>query len=51
MGDIIPTALAQDSRQALLKRDEAKISKSRKPFRAALNTAYLEKLLRGNAVI
>jgi len=35
----------------MLKRDEAKISKPRKAFRAALNTAYLEKLLRGNAVI
>ena len=35
----------------MLKRDEAKISKPRKAFRAALNTKYLEKLLRGNAVI
>lgn len=35
----------------MLKRDEAKISKPRKSFRAALNTKYLEKLLRGNAVI
>ena len=35
----------------MLKRDEAKISKPRKAFRAALNTTYLEKLLRGNAVI
>ena len=35
----------------MLKRDEAKISKPRKAFRAVLNTKYLEKLLRGNAVI
>jgi predicted transposase YbfD/YdcC len=35
----------------ILKRDQAKISKPRKAFRAALNTDYLEKLLRGNAVI
>lgn len=35
----------------MLKRDEATISKPRKAFRAALNTKYLEKLLRGNAVI
>jgi len=35
----------------MLKRDEAKISKPRKAFRAALNTTYLEKILRGNAVI
>lgn len=34
-----------------IERDEAKISKPRKAFRAALNTKYLEKLLRGNAVI
>jgi len=33
------------------KRDEAKISTPRKAFRAAPNTTYLEKLLRGNAVI